>query len=170
MEWPDELPLLDSNRTAAAGVRLDRIRLRSREKIHKIFFAPPELISESHQGPFNRPINQMTARIMATIQRRWSATDVTASVTRATTQMITRTIAININACFTPLIRPCGLRRSLFSRSRPHCFMAFVTRRASVLPAVLLVLGLTFLSGCATTTTTVGVTTNEAPKFQDLGR
>jgi hypothetical protein len=38
MEWPDELPLLDSNRAAAAGVRLDKIRLRPEEKIHKIFF------------------------------------------------------------------------------------------------------------------------------------
>jgi hypothetical protein len=46
--------------------------------------------------------------------------------------------------------------------------MAFVAHRVT---ALFLALGLACLSGCAApTTTTVGVTTNQAPKFQDLGR
>jgi uncharacterized lipoprotein YajG len=49
--------------------------------------------------------------------------------------------------------------------------MARITRFVSAM----LVLGaLAFLNGCtatkSTTTTTVGVTTNQAPKFQELGR
>jgi hypothetical protein len=49
--------------------------------------------------------------------------------------------------------------------------LKFAIRLSLFVIPILALLCLAFLSGCATTTTTtVGVTTNEAPKFQELGR
>jgi hypothetical protein len=45
--------------------------------------------------------------------------------------------------------------------------MSFITRFAS---AILALLAIAVLNGCANTSATVGITSNEAPKFQELGR
>jgi len=58
-------------------------------------------------------------------------------------------------------------------RQRCYCHSIFVIRRSRV-PRLVLVALLLLLSvlwgGCAATTTTVGVTSNEAPRFHEIGR
>lgn len=49
----------------------------------------------------NQLISQITAAMIAKIQSRCSATEVTANTARATTQITTRRIAIANNECFT---------------------------------------------------------------------
>jgi phage terminase large subunit-like protein len=101
----DRFPILDSKREAAASVEC-------RENLDRLDGKKFSRASDFPDQRLKWLKSQMTAKMMARIQRTCSTPDVTANATFRTTQITTNKMARKISACFIPVNRAGGAIQS----------------------------------------------------------